>query len=191
MKRIHTYTSISKEKKREKRTVQGWHEKARGDGHNLGEIVNGVRMFSDEERTLLLSYAGATPENFIKTDEDVAIATTTELMLPQDFSPRAMVSHFDGAVGQVTDPDQIVALTRAIVNVGLTTLDSKIQRQRATLDQHQQAFVEASQVVNEGFMDLKIKASESRMVADQQTAATQQLQALMGKLAALGQVEPS
>jgi len=191
MKRVHTYTSISKEKSRDKRTVQGWCDKARRDGHELGEIINGARMFSDEERTLILTYAGAATEFHIKDDEEVAIATTTELLLPEDFSPRAMIAHFDGAVGEATNPDQIVALTRAIVNAGLTTLNAKVERQKATLVEHQQALIEATQIASEGFVDLKIKASESRIVAEQQTAATQQLQSLMGKLAALGQTNPS
>lgn len=56
--RPHTLTAIATEGQVIKRTVQGWLAKAKRDhGEDFGELIGGVRCFSDTEREILLTYA--------------------------------------------------------------------------------------------------------------------------------------
>lgn len=72
--RIHTLASIAAEHGSIKRTAQNWLKKATADHGEIGELVNGVRMFNDSERDLLLSYAG---EPRRRPEPAAAEATTT------------------------------------------------------------------------------------------------------------------
>ena len=60
MKR-HTLRTIADETDRDKRTVQGWYQRAKSEHGELGELIEGVRCFDDSERSVLVSYAGEKP----------------------------------------------------------------------------------------------------------------------------------
>jgi hypothetical protein len=59
MERIHTLRTIADELGRDKRTVQNWYTQAKDQHGELGEIIDGTRYFNAEERSILVSYAGA------------------------------------------------------------------------------------------------------------------------------------
>jgi hypothetical protein len=56
--RTHTLNSIAQERDVNKRAAQSWLARAKAKHGELGEIIGTTRHFSDEERDILLGYAG-------------------------------------------------------------------------------------------------------------------------------------
>ncbi len=61
MNRPHTLRTIAEAMGREKRTAQYWYQQAKEQHGELGELIDGTRHFSDEERALLVQFAGDRP----------------------------------------------------------------------------------------------------------------------------------
>ena len=55
--RKHTISSIAEAQGYKKRAAQGWLAKAREKYGELGEIVDGTRFYSDDERAKILEFA--------------------------------------------------------------------------------------------------------------------------------------
>jgi len=104
--RIHTLSSIAAEHGSIKRTAQNWQAKARSEHGELGELINGVRHFSDSERDILLSYAGepkakAKPE---PTTTAPAVAPDAAAIVPVEVVPGNHRVSLDGpAIGGQID----------------------------------------------------------------------------------------
>ncbi|MBD2153165.1 hypothetical protein [Leptolyngbya sp. FACHB-16] len=199
--RPHTLRTIADEMGRDKRTVQSWYQKAKDAHGELGEIVEGVRRFSDADRAILVTYAGdkpaprqseppavrpqVMPENFFQTSE-LAPVQSHEIQLPQGFDPTAMVKFFDGVVGQDTDTGSLLAIADMAINAAKTVMDQKVEAQRERLTKAQQDAAKLDAKIAEAKTDLKVKALESRILADQQTAATKTAEEKFAELMSLG-----
>ncbi|MGG6295260.1 hypothetical protein ACQ4M4_12795 [Leptolyngbya sp. AN02str] len=191
--RPHTITSISTDFRIQRRTVQLWLQKAKADGHDLGELIDDVRHFSDEERGILVQY-GKTPKtpaptDFIEEDEPPAIATQVDLALPERFSANAAIARFDGALGMTTDPLQIVDMAQAMYGAMGNAIQHKIDLQQQELQQHEEALQKLKDMEQSAITDLKIRALESRLLAQKQNAVTNELQQQFGKISDLGKSE--
>lgn len=185
MKPKHTYSSIARDLGKDKRTIQLWQQKAKEEGVELGQLVSGQREFTDEERDRLLTYGKAEASAFIETTE-IAAVEQVELALPDAFNPLAAIGKFDGAVGQATDPDQIVLYAQAMLGAAESAIDAKTEQQRTELKRHEDALATLKEMKQDSITNLKIKALESRLLAGQQTATTEDLQKILADIAALG-----
>jgi hypothetical protein len=203
LERIHTLKSIADAMQRDKRTAQNWLDKAEAEtGGEVGEIINGTRMFSDEEKALLLKFAkpvsevkqrvavGEAKHGIVPTsannpylptiDPSSAIVPTTrdaEMQLPQGFDVSTALGSIDGAKGLAfQNSEDVVNAVIHIQNCVKSALTTKIdeQKNKLELDEEQLLRLEVQQ------KDFKRWAAfaghESRNVAEQQTQVTQELQ---------------
>lgn len=196
--RNHTLSSIAEGMGREKRTAQAWYTRAKSEHGELGEIIEGTRYFSDDEREILISYAGAdrpqstkkepapaVPENFIQCST-LAPVQVVETDLPEGFDPTAMVKFFDGVAGQGTNTTKLLAVAKQVLTAVETVMDGKIEQQRQALSQAESDGAELAELITETKGNLKLKALESRLLAERQTAATSQTQKAFDELMKLG-----
>ncbi len=196
--RNHTLSSIAEGMGREKRTAQAWYTRAKSEHGELGQIVDGCRYFSDHERAILVGYAGAdrpqstkkdaaaaVPENFIQPSALVPVQVV-ETDLPEGFDPSAMVRFFDGVAGQGTDTTKLLTVAKQVLTAVSTVMDSKIEQQRQKLNQAEQDGAELTELIAETKTSLQIKALESRILAERQTAVTTQSQKAFNELMAMG-----
>lgn len=203
--RIHTLSSIAAELGRDKRTVQLWFTKAKSEHGELGRIIDGCRYFSDDERAILVGYAGAdrpqstkkestaapVPEGFIQCST-LAPVEVVETDLPEGFDPTAMVKFFDGVAGKGTNTTQLLNVAKQVLTAVEVVMDKKIQAQREELNQAEQDGSELQELIAETKTSLQIKALEARILAERQTSVTTQAQKAFTELMELGKPqEPS
>lgn len=199
----HTLRTIADEMARDKRTTQLWYQRAKNEHGELGELVDGTRYFSDSEREILISYAGekpqskqeairpeVMPENFFQTSA-LAPVETREIVLPEGFDPSVMVKFFDGVTGQATDTGSLLAIADMALNAVEGAMDNKLQEQRQKLTQAQKDAEALKTKLAETKTNLKVKALESRILAEQQTAATQSAEDIFAQLMAMGKPQES
>lgn len=203
MKRTHTLASIAAEAGRDKRTVQGWFGKAKEKHGILGEIDTNcnTRFFDDDERAILLSYAGSDRpapkesepvlnEGFIQTSA-LAPIEIVELDAPQGFDPNAMVRYFDGVAGLATNTDQLLLMAKAALGAAENAMDAKLEAQKDALLKTENDRRQLQAMVNETTMNLKIKAAQAKQIAEAQTRATEETQQAFSRVMELGKPSAS
>jgi hypothetical protein len=125
------------------------------------------------------------PDGFIQGGQ-LAPVERREIQLPPSFDPAVMVKFFDGVAGSATDTASLVAIADMALNAVNGAMDGKLQAQRAELTKAERD----AQVLAAKFLDaktgLKVKALESKMLAERQTAATQTAEASFAELMSLG-----
>lgn len=200
--RRHTLASIAEERHVQKRAVQNWLAKAReAQGQEIGEIIDGVRYFSDKEKKLLLSFAvdrrshrtttsqaiapEVMPEGFIQCGP-LAPVEERQLQLPRGFDPTAMIKFFDGVAGQATDTATLVRIADMALNSVEGAMNQKIREQRQQLSRSEQDAKTLAGRMNEAKTRLQVKALESKLLAERQTDATVSAEALFAELMAMG-----
>lgn len=125
------------------------------------------------------------PEGFWQSSE-LAPIQSKELALPEGFDAAAMIRHFDGVMGQATDTQSLVAIAKLAITAADAAMDQKVAAQRQALTQAEQDSAQLAAMVTEAQTSLKIKALESKMLAERQTASTAQVEATFANLMALG-----
>lgn len=121
--RPHTLASIAESQGRQKRAAQSWHSQAKKQHGPLGELVKGVRMFSDDERDIILGYAGPT----VKTSSKVEVMKEkypdpfdgtglNGAMVPMDYQ----ATDRSDAVGALTHRVATLCKTSAVNNNAFT-----------------------------------------------------------------------
>ncbi len=125
------------------------------------------------------------PEDFIQPSALVPVEVM-EAELPDNFDPSAMVRFFDGVAGKGTDTTKLLAVAKHVLTAVESVMDSKIKQQRQALSQAESDGAELRELIGETKGNLKLKALESRLLAERQTAATIQTEKAFGELMALG-----
>jgi hypothetical protein len=125
------------------------------------------------------------PDGFIQPGQ-LAPVEKREIQLPQGFDPSAMVNFFDGVAGQATDTASLVAIADLALNAVNGAMDEKLQAQRAELTQAEKDAQALAAKIGETKTRLQVKALESKMLAERQTAATQTAEAAFAELMSLG-----
>jgi len=186
--RTWTFRSIAELAGVTTRSVKLWWEKEKQEsGRELGEISQGARWFSSWEKEVLLSHASKKPVPRMAIAEyETTAVEVVDLPLPDSFDVGAMVAVFDGAVGQMADVDEAVAVVGAVLAAGKNALSRKVDTQRIALQEAEKAESQVDEMVRDGLVDLKLLALESRMLAGKQTEATQRLQSKVAKVTNLG-----
>ncbi|HIK39767.1 hypothetical protein [Thermoleptolyngbya sp. M55_K2018_002] len=129
------------------------------------------------------------PSDFIQPGQ-LATVEAHDISLPDSFDASAMVRFFDGVTGQATDTTKLVAIADLALNAVNSAMDQKVQQQRAQLTQAEQDAQALAEKIAAAKTDLKVKALESRILAERQTAATQTAESLFTDLMALGKPAP-
>lgn len=129
------------------------------------------------------------PSGFIQPGQ-LATVEAHEIQLPDSFDASAMVKFFDGVTGQATDTTKLVAIADLALTAVSSAMDQKVQQQRAQLTQAEQDAQALAEKIAAAKTDLKVKALESRILAERQTAATQTAESLFTDLMALGKPAP-
>jgi hypothetical protein len=129
------------------------------------------------------------PSGFIQPGQ-LAAVEAHEIQLPDGFDASAMVKFFDGVTGQATDTTKLVAIADLALNAVNSAMDQKVQQQRAQLTQAEQDAKALAEKIAAAKTDLKVRALESRILAERQTAATQTAETLFTDLMALGKPAP-
>ena len=125
------------------------------------------------------------PDGFWQSSE-LAPIESKELALPEGFDAAAMIRHFDGVMGQATDTSSLVAIAKLAITAADTAMDQKLSAQRQALTQAEQHQAQLAAMVTEAQTNLKIKALESKMIAERQTSQTRQAEQVFAELMALG-----
>lgn len=125
------------------------------------------------------------PRNFLQTS-DLAPVQEHELQLPPGFDVSAMVRFFDGVTGEATDTRSLVAIADLALNAVETAMDTKVNEQRQKLTQAEQDALTLAEKISDAKTNLKVKALESRLLAERQTNATQTAERLFNDLMTLG-----
>lgn len=109
-----------------------------------------------------------------------------EITLPDSFDPVAVVKHFDGIMGVAADTGRLVEIAQLALNSAQQAMDSKLDRQKQALTQTERDAKQLEAMVSSGATDLKIKALESRILAEQQTKQTAEAEQIFNQLMGLG-----
>ncbi|MFM7447332.1 MAG: hypothetical protein ACKO24_01885 [Leptolyngbyaceae cyanobacterium] len=125
------------------------------------------------------------PENFWQTSELVPV-DHHEITLPDTFDPAAMVRFFDGVTGSTTDTQQLVEIAKIAIDAANSAMDQKVDAQREAFNQAQKDAKRLETMVSEAQTNMKIKALESKMIAEHQTKLTTDAEAIFAQLMGLG-----
>jgi hypothetical protein len=134
---IHSLRTIADAANREKRTVQNWYARAKEEHGELGILVNGVRLFTNEERDILTSYAGADrPDPLPEPDTPpvTVVAGNHHLVLAPPIMPQAfsLESLRSSEAVSFEDPLALANRALAIADQIQTAMDADLKaRQQA------------------------------------------------------------
>ncbi|GAB4141530.1 MAG: hypothetical protein Fur0046_17550 [Cyanobacteria bacterium J069] len=142
-------------------------------------------LVQDEPEPAAISPSEIVPSGFIQPGQ-LATVEAHDITLPEGFDASAMVRFFDGVTGQATDTTKLVAIADLALNAVNSAMDQKVQQQREQLTQAEKDAQTLAEKIAAAKTDLKVKALESRMLADRQTSATQSAESLFADLMALG-----
>jgi hypothetical protein len=164
-----------------------WEKETKESDYEVGEVAQGTRWFSSQEKDRLLSYASNPPKPKMQIVEtELVDSEVVDLALPESFNVNAMISVFDGVVGQVADADEAVSLVSAMLQAGKRGLARKVEAQRIEAQKLESAESQVDQLIQDGMVDLKLSALESRMLAERQTQASQRIQSKVDQVSSLG-----
>ncbi|WP_448603982.1 hypothetical protein [Thermoleptolyngbya sp.] len=125
------------------------------------------------------------PSGFFRPGQ-LAAVNQHDISLPDGFDAGAMVRFFDGVTGQATDTTKLVAIADLALNAVSSAMDTKVQQQREQLTQAEKDAKALAEKIAAAKTDLKVKALESRILAERQTNATQTVESLFDELMQMG-----
>lgn len=191
----HTLASIAAAQGVNKRAVQGWLRQAKkAEGGEVGEIIGKTRYFSDEERDILLRYAGEPRAKRVPTEvlqphsienehccHTVAAPefghTTFSLERFRDNEVEALVFEDPGAVA-----DQFIAIADQLVAGMESDIRQREQRLKATRDAQGKVAAKAQDLK----LEQRLYRDRARDIDTAQTSETQALQDAARALQSLG-----
>lgn len=184
----HTLASIAAEADVDKRTVQNWLKKAEPNHPSLGSIANGTRVFSDADRAILLSFKSdrKRPEPVIQVQvfEGNHHMVQADPIMPASYD----LGNFrpETEIVTIEDPMAIALQFCGAADQLIGAMQSSAEGQRAKLQQT----IAATQMIEAKAAEVersRIKYEVlSEVRGDTQNLATADLNALVGKLQALG-----
>lgn len=128
--------------------------------------------------------------DFIRPSK-LATVDEREIQLPPGFDPSAMVKVFDGVVGQATDTSSLIAIAQMALKAVEDAMSEKVEAQRVQLSKSESDAKELENLISEKQTEMKIKALESRLLAERQTAVTTAAEKKFAELMNLGKPDAS
>ncbi len=201
VQRLHTFRSIGMAINRDKRTIQNWYAKALADENctEIGAIDerSGARMFSDDERDILLRYYTEMPTSSRRDTKSnrpaVEICDGTEIVTldTPEMGGAIDLSLFAGGgkMQCIDDPDRVVEGVTNFLDQVLTHLDSDLEEKRSKLDKTAQAREQVSDKVREFAFRSELYRRDAQAIAREQNTATSDLSTMLEQLAQLGKPE--
>jgi hypothetical protein len=190
----HTYKDIAKRNQCDKRTVQGWANKYKAEhGQELGKMLNGCRVFSDEDRALLEQYRrfpmdSAPAAKVVEVLEVEALPTTAlAVMDVSQFDIGAALANLDGSLGSALENSrQVVDAVKLLCDRVASTLEDKVAAQRQQVAQDTQQLIEL-EAAKEDFQRRVARAAvRSKSLAAEQTNVTDDIQSQAQEIFSLG-----
>jgi hypothetical protein len=180
----HTIATIVQDSGATDRTVRTWLEKAvKAQSGEVGEIVNGTRVFSNEERDLLLSFAK--PRTSTGKPEPEILEGNHRAIIEAPIVPHKYdLTHLrdSAATVRIDDPGSIATQALAMMDGLIGAMDADIVVQ----DQRIQETVSAREAIaekTEELRDARLRYQiRSEIRTAQQNRETAGLQEQVGKL---------
>lgn len=196
--RPHTLASIAEAHGVNKRSAQNWLRQAKeAEGGEIGELMGKTRYFSDDERDILLGYAGE-PRDKAETVSTTGFTTPVQPTVIQGNHRSALTSPSvpqSVDLGQFRGDSQVQAYENPLemIQVGMQLIDSV----NGAMQQDLQNRISLYQQTEAATAELKRKAEElqqqqtryqieSDLLGILQNQKTTELSDLMGKVQALG-----
>ena len=190
--RSHTLRTIALQTDRDKRTVQRWYEKACSDcADEVGEVIDGTRYFSDDEREMMLAHMGEKPKAVEPEPDKQAVTVEignhqlvlTQPELPQTYS---LESLRQSEVVAFDDPLAIAAQFLQTADVLTAEMHKDIRVREQKLQQTQQAKAAIAEKAAEFKLEARLYRERTEMLATAQSQETQGLQQSLTTLQNLG-----
>ena len=190
--RPHTLRSIALETDRDKRTVVRWLDRASADcADELGELIDGTRYFSDDEREMMLAHMGEKPKAVEPEPDKQAVTVEignhqlvlTQPELPQTYS---LESLRQSEVVAFDDPLAIAAQFLQTADVLTQEMQRDIRVREQKLQQTQQAKAAIAEKATEFKLEARLYRERTEMLATAQSQETQGLQQSLTTLQNLG-----
>jgi hypothetical protein len=187
---VHTISSIKSETGASDRTVRTWLEKAKAkEDREIGEIVNGARVFSDSERDLLLSFAKPKSPNHPEIIQAEIVegnhrAVVDGPIVPVHYNLAALRSD-SAATVQISNPGEVATQAIAAMDQLIAAMQQDNQVQRDRVEESTAALAMVAAKAQE-LRDERLKYMvRSEITADRQNQLTAAIQAEVGKLQAI------
>jgi hypothetical protein len=195
--RPHTLRTIALEVDRDKRTVQRWLDRAAADGADpIGEVIDGTRYFSDDEKAMLLAHMGDKPQVLSTANEPAKPAVTVEvgnhqIVLAQPELPQlySLESLRQSDVVAFDDPLAIAAQFLQTADALTEEMQRDIRVREQKLQQTQQAKAAITEKATEFKLEARLYRERTEMLATAQSQETQGLQQSLHTLQNLGKQE--
>ncbi|XHX75688.1 MAG: hypothetical protein RBJ76_00055 (plasmid) [Stenomitos frigidus ULC029] len=192
--RPYTLRTIALEFDRDKRTVQRWLDRATADcADPIGEVIDGTRYFSDDEKVMLLVHMGDKPQALATANEPEKQAVTVEIgnhaitlaapELPQTYS---LESLRQSDVVAFDDPLAIAAQFLQTADALTEEMQRDIRMREQKLQQTQQAKNAIAEKASEFKLEARLYRERTEMLATAQSQETQDLQQSLTTLGKLG-----
>lgn len=189
--RLHTLRSISADCQVSYRAVQGWYAKACESSGlpELGELKDGARHFTDEEKNLIASFGSdrarkpqpQTPQITIESGSSQLTLATPEL--PESYSLETLRQSqpvlFD-------DPLAVAEQFLEIASQIQQAMDADIETREVKLNQTRRAKQTIAEKASELKLEQRLYRERTRQIDSSQTEETQALSSALQLLQTLG-----
>jgi hypothetical protein len=184
----HTLASIAATAEVEKRTVQNWLKKASSAHGELGQVSNGARVFSDDDRNILLSYKSVKrkpePVTQVQVFEGNHHVVQADPIMPVSYD----LANFRSETEIVTIADPL-AIAHQYCGMGDQLIAGMLTSSNGRRDTLHQT-IEATRMIANKAAEVDRACTKyeilSEVRGDAQNLATADFNALLGKLQALG-----
>jgi hypothetical protein len=197
--RSHTLRTIALQTDRDKRTVQRWYEKACADcADELGEVIDGTRYFSDDEREMMMAHMGEKPkavESVPEPEPEQPVPMVEignhQIVLAQPEMPQtySLETLRQSEVVAFDDPLAIAAQFLQTADVLTAEMQRDIRVREQKLQQTQQAKAAIAEKATEFKLEARLYRERTEMLATAQSQETQGLQQSLTTLQNLGKQE--
>ena len=196
--RSHTLRSIAIQTDRGKRTVQRWYEKACSDcADEFGEVIDGTRYFSDDEREMMMAHMGEKPKVIqsepVEPDQQAVTVEigNHQIVLSQPTMPQtySLESLRQSEVVAFDDPLAIAAHFLQTADVLTAEMQRDLRVREQKLQQTQQAKAAIAEKASEFKLEARLYRERTDMLATAQRQETQGLQHSLQTLQSLGKQE--
>jgi hypothetical protein len=190
MERVHSLTSIATALNRSRRTVQDWYTRAKSEAdREIGELIDGTRYFSDDERVLLVKYAGtdrpiakpATPSVTVESGNHQIVLNTPQL--PQTYTLESLRKS-EAVI--IEDPLAVATRFMQVADQLVGAMQSDIQQREQRLNQTKQAKDAIATKTAELKLESRLYQERTQIIDSVQSQETQALQSALSLLQQMG-----
>lgn len=189
MKRTHTLRSIAEDVRRDKRTVQTWYAQEKLIRGEFGQLVDGARKFSDEERGWLIAHRSDVISNPYEMEGGITVEpgnhhiVLSQPELPETYSlEKLRSSESTGFEDPLAIAEQFLQAADQIVEVMQADINAREQR----LSQTKKAKARIDAKTAELALEARLYRLQTSQIDSAQTEETKDLQDSLTALQQLG-----